>query len=70
MKTLKVEKRVLKEVEWLPSKQYRQLVGAILDLITDPLPHYSKPLQGSPYLEFPTKSGQCNGGKERVVELD
>lgn len=43
------QKAVLKELLDLPPKQYRQVVSAILDLLIDSAPHYSKPLVGSPY---------------------
>lgn len=49
MKKLVPQKAVLKELLELPPKQYRQVVSAILDLLVDPEPHYSKLLAGSPY---------------------
>ncbi len=49
MRKLALQKAVIKELDELPAKQYRQVVGAILDLLVDPAPHYSKPLQNSPY---------------------
>jgi mRNA interferase RelE/StbE len=49
MRKLAVEKGVLKELEGLPPKQYRQVVSAIFDLLADPAPHYSKSLEGSAY---------------------
>ena len=49
MRKLAVEKGVLKELEGLPLKQYRQVVSAIFDLLADPAPHYSKSLEGSAY---------------------
>ena len=49
MRKLAVEKGVVKELEGLPSKQYRQVVSTIFDLLADPAPHYSKSLEGSAY---------------------
>jgi len=49
MRRLVPEKSVLKDLKDLPAKQYRQVVSAIFDLLSDPYPHYSKPLQGCPY---------------------
>jgi mRNA interferase RelE/StbE len=49
MTKLTLKKAVFKELEELPPKQYRQVVSAILDLLADPYPHYSKPLKGTPY---------------------
>lgn len=52
MRALSLTKSVLKELDQLPAKQYRQVVGAILDLLADPTPHYSRKLSGSPYLRI------------------
>lgn len=49
MRKLVLNKPVLKELDELPAKQYRQVVSAILDLLAEPSPHYSKALQGTPY---------------------
>ena len=49
MRKLVLNKPVLKELEELPAKQYRQVVSAILDLLAEPCPHYSKALEGTPY---------------------
>ncbi len=49
MRKLVMQKTVLRDLPELPAKQYRQVVGAVFDLLADPTPHYSKPLQGSPY---------------------
>jgi mRNA interferase RelE/StbE len=49
MRKLVLHKAVLKELEDLPAKQYRQVVSAILDLLADPCPHYSKALEGTTY---------------------
>lgn len=49
MRTLVLHKAVLKEFPSLPPKQYRQVVSAIFDLLTDVAPHYSQPLAGSAY---------------------
>jgi mRNA interferase RelE/StbE len=49
VRKLAVEKGVLKELEGLPPKQYRQVVSAIFDLLADPAPHYSKSLEGTAY---------------------
>lgn len=52
MKKLALNTGVLKDLPQLPPKQYRQVVGAILDLLNDSRPHYAKPLSGSPYLRL------------------
>jgi mRNA interferase RelE/StbE len=49
MRKLVPHRDVLKELSGLPAKQYRQVVSAIFDLLTNPTPHYSKPLSGSAY---------------------
>lgn len=49
MKKLVPQRVVLKALLELPPKQYRQVASAILDLLVEPMPHYSKPLAGSPY---------------------
>jgi mRNA interferase RelE/StbE len=49
MRKLLLNKPVLKELEEPPAKQYRQVVSAILDLLAEPCPHYSKALDGTPY---------------------
>lgn len=49
MRKLLLQKAVIKDLDELPAKQYRQVVSAILDLLVDPTPHYSKRLQSSPY---------------------
>lgn len=49
MRKLVLNKPVLKELEALPAKQYRQVVSAMLDLLAEPSPHYSKALEGTPY---------------------
>lgn len=52
MRALTLTKSVLKELDQLPAKQYRQVVSAILDLLADPKPHYCRHLSGSPYLRI------------------
>lgn len=49
MRKLVQQKAVIKELDDLPAKQYRQVVSAIFDLLVDPAPHYSKRLQNSVY---------------------
>ena len=49
MRKLATAKAVLKELDELPTKQYRQVVSAILDLLAEPCPHYSKALEKTPY---------------------
>jgi mRNA interferase RelE/StbE len=49
MRKRALQKDVLKELDALPAKQYRQVVSAILDLLADPHQHYSKTLEGTPY---------------------
>jgi len=52
VKKLALNSGTLKDLPQLPPKQYRQVVGAILDLLNDSRPHYAKPLSGSPYLRL------------------
>jgi mRNA interferase RelE/StbE len=52
VRTLSIDKGTLKGLDALPAKQYRQVVGAIFDLLKEPLPHFSKSLIGSPYLRL------------------
>lgn len=52
MRQLSLHKSVLKELESLPAKQYRQVVSSILDLLNDPSPHYSKKLQSTSYFRI------------------
>jgi mRNA-degrading endonuclease RelE of RelBE toxin-antitoxin system len=52
MRSLGLDKTVVKDLSELPAKQYRQVVSAIFDLLKDPLPHYSRPLSGSAYLRI------------------
>jgi mRNA interferase RelE/StbE len=63
VKRLAVHDDIFKELADLPAKQYRQVVGAILDLMNDSRPHYSKPLAGSPYLRLAV-------GEYRVIYRD
>jgi mRNA interferase RelE/StbE len=63
VKKLQVVPSVLKDLPDLPPKQYRQVVGAILDLLNDSRPHYSKQLSGSPYLRLAV-------GEYRVIYRD
>ena len=63
MKKLQVIPSVLKELPDLQPKQYRQVVGGILDLLNDSRPHYSKQLSGSPYLRLAV-------GEYRVIYRD
>ena len=46
------DKAALKELSDLPAKQYRQVVGAIFDLLKEPQPHFAKQLSGYPYLRL------------------
>ena len=52
MRTLDFDKAALKELSDLPAKQYRQVVGAIFDLLREPQPHFSKQLSGYPYFRL------------------
>jgi mRNA interferase RelE/StbE len=63
VKKLALNSGVLKDLPQLPPKQYRQVVGAILDLLNDSRPHYAKPLSGSPYLRLAV-------GEYRVIYRD
>jgi len=44
---LKITKQALKACEKLDAKQYRQVVSAILSLMSNPEPHDSQPLKGA-----------------------
>ncbi len=57
MRKLVLNKAALKELEESPAKQYRQVVSAILDLLAEPCPHYSKALEGTPYRRLAL--GEC-----------
>lgn len=52
MRQLAIQKSVIKDLQGLPAKQYRQVVSSILDLLKEPSPHNSKNLQGSPYMRL------------------
>jgi mRNA interferase RelE/StbE len=52
VKKLALNSGILKDLPQLPPKQYRQVVGAMLDLLNDSRPHYAKPLSGTPYLRL------------------
>jgi len=49
MRKLVLAKAILKDLDELPAKQYRQVVSAILDLLNELCPHYSQALEGTPY---------------------
>lgn len=49
MRKLVLAKAVVKDLDELPAKHYRQVVGTILDLLDEPCPHYSKALEGTRY---------------------
>jgi mRNA interferase RelE/StbE len=36
----------------IPPKQYRQVVSAIIELLNEPFPHYSRPLAGSSFFRL------------------
>jgi mRNA interferase RelE/StbE len=63
VKKLALNSDLLKALPDLPPKQYRQVVGAILDLLNDSRPHYSKQLSGSPYMRLAV-------GEYRVIYRD
>jgi mRNA interferase RelE/StbE len=52
VRTLSFDKTALKEVADLPAKQFRQVVGAIFDLLREPRPHFCQPLSGYPYFRL------------------
>ena len=52
MRTLVFDKAALKELSALPAKQYRQVVGAIFDLLKEPQPHFAQQLAGYPYFRL------------------
>jgi len=49
MKKLDLSLRAVRFLESLPTKQFRQVVTAMLRLLRDPFPHDSRQLQGHPY---------------------
>jgi mRNA interferase RelE/StbE len=63
VKTLALNSDLVNGLPNLPPKQYRQVVGAILELLNDSRPHYSKQLSGSPYLRLAV-------GEYRVIYRD
>ncbi|MHB8369766.1 MAG: type II toxin-antitoxin system RelE family toxin [Leptospirales bacterium] len=52
MLRLEVTKDSMKFLEFLPGKQYKQLVSAIFGLLKNPEPNDSKKLYGYPYLRI------------------
>jgi mRNA interferase RelE/StbE len=52
VKKLAIQKSVLKDLEALPAKPYRQVVTSMLDLLNDSLPHYSRKLTNSDYFRI------------------
>jgi mRNA interferase RelE/StbE len=52
MRKLALHTQVGKELAALPAKQYRQVMGAIIELLDQPFPHYSRPLKGYPYFRI------------------
>jgi mRNA interferase RelE/StbE len=49
MRKLAIDRAVFQEFDGLPRQQYRQVVSTIFDLLADPAPHHSRPLEGSAY---------------------
>ena len=47
---LAITKQATKFVQGLPSKQFKQVMGKILDLLKNPLPNDHKKLKGYDYL--------------------
>jgi mRNA interferase RelE/StbE len=52
VRALDFDRAALKELLELPAKQFRQVVVAILELLREPQPHFSKQLSGYPYLRL------------------
>jgi mRNA interferase RelE/StbE len=52
MRQLALHSQVGKELAGLPPKQFRQVMIAILDLLDEPFPHYSRPLSGWPFFRI------------------
>ncbi|MEZ6098437.1 MAG: type II toxin-antitoxin system RelE/ParE family toxin [Pirellulaceae bacterium] len=49
MRRLAIQKSVIKDLDKLPAKQYRQVASSMLDLLKEPFPHNSKALKHSSY---------------------
>ena len=52
MRRLALHTQVGKELAGLPVKPFRQVMIAILELLDEPFPHYSRPLSGWPYFRI------------------
>lgn len=49
MRKLALHNHLDKDLGTIPPKQYRQIMGAIVNLLKEPLPHYSQPLAGTAF---------------------
>jgi mRNA interferase RelE/StbE len=45
---LAISRQALKFIKTLPPKQYKQVLNAVLGLLSNPAPHDSRPLKGDP----------------------
>jgi mRNA interferase RelE/StbE len=52
MRRLALHTQVGKEMAGLPVKPFRQVMIAILELLDDPFPHYSRPLSSWPFFRI------------------
>ncbi len=60
MRKLALHPQVGKDLADIPPKQYRQVMCAILELLDEPFPHYSRPLTGHPFYRI-------EAGEYRVI---
>lgn len=52
MRRLALHTQVGKDLAVLPVKPFRQVMIAILELLGEPFPHYSRPLSGWPFFRI------------------
>jgi mRNA interferase RelE/StbE len=52
MRKLALHTHLGKDLSTIPPKQYRQLMTAIIELLKEPFPHYSRPLAGSSFFRL------------------
>jgi mRNA interferase RelE/StbE len=52
MRKLALHSQVGKDLATLPAKQYRQVMSAIIELLREPFPHYSRPIAGAPFFRI------------------
>lgn len=52
MRKLALHTHLGKDLAAIPPKQYRQIMSAIIELLKEPFPHYSRPLAGSSFFRI------------------